>query len=164
MYRTKLILFLITLLMMSSCKKSPDYNTIRSEILNLHRAFIQAHLDKDASFIANPTSPEYIFVSGGEIRKITPAELEDNLSDYLDATEFTEYHDIADPIIGISRDGLLAWSIVKVRTAGTRMNSQGSEVDFDIQWAWITLYEKKNDHWIRIVDVSTDRPFITTAD
>ena len=87
-----LLLSSVTVLMISSCKESTDYNAIRSEILNLHRTFIKAHIDKDASFIAKPTSPEYIFVSKGEIQNITPKQLEDNLSNYLNSTEFTEYY------------------------------------------------------------------------
>lgn len=149
----------IFILLLAACQTTPDHDAIKAEILNLHRGFIKAHLDKDASFIAKPTSPEYIFVSNGEIENISPSELEQNLSGYLNSTEFSEYRDINEPIIGVSQDGLLAWAVVKVRTAGIRKRSDGSQNQFDIQWAWITLYEKKDEQWIRLVDVSTDRPY-----
>ena len=159
MNKILLVITSLLVLIITACKSSPDYNAIRSEIINLHRNFIKAHLEKDASFIAKPTSSKYIFVSNGEIQNITPDQLEHNLTDYLNFTEFKVYRDVADPIIGISKDGLMAWAVVKVRTRGTRIYSNESAKNFDIQWAWITIYENKNNQWIRVVDVSTDRPF-----
>ena len=51
-----------------------------------------------------------------------------------------------------------AWAIVQVRTAGSRSRADGSSRDFDIGWAWITLYERHGDGWLRLADVSTNRP------
>jgi len=156
------IIFIITSLLalvITSCKPSPDYNAIRSEIIKLHREYIKAHLEKDASFIAKPTSSNYVFVSDGEIQNIFPEQLESNLSDYLNSTEFSVYRDLAEPIVGVSKDGSLAWAIVKVRTAGMRKYSDKPAKNFDLQWAWITIYENKNSQWIRVADVSTDKPY-----
>lgn len=158
----KILFCLLTqmVLIVISCHRSPDDDVIRTEILELHRSFIQAHLHKDAAFIARPTSPEHIFVSNGVVENIDAVKMEKRLSDYLNTTEFTDYSDIAEPIIGMSRDGSLAWAVVQVRTAGTRKISDGASRDFDVQWAWITLYQKIGNQWLRIVEVSTDRPFV----
>jgi len=143
-----------------SCQMQPDYHSLRAEILEIHRGFIEAHLAKDAAFIAKPTSPDYLFVSNGQVQNRDAAEMVKRLSEYLGATEFTEYGDVAEPIIGFSLDGSLAWAIVQVRVAGTRSMPDGSLHTFDTLWAWITLYQRNGDQWLRIVDVSTNRPFI----
>jgi hypothetical protein len=60
------------------------------------------------------------------------------------------------PIIGFSKDGSLAWSIVKVKVAGHRNMEDGSQKEFDVTYAWITLYKRQGDRWIRTVEVSTN--------
>jgi len=142
-----------------SCSQQPDLESLRAEILELHRSFIQAHLEKDAAFLARPTSPDYLSVSNGRVKNVDAKEMERMLSEYLDSTEFSEYGDVTDPVIGISRDGSLAWAIVQVRVAGTRSLPDGSSRTFDTLWAWITLYQRNGDQWLRIADVSTNRPF-----
>jgi hypothetical protein len=81
------------------------------------------------------------------------------LQRYFDATTFSVYEDIEEPIIGFSRDGTLAWAIFQVRVAGGGSGASASAQAFDTQWAWLTLYERRKDGWARIADVSTDRPF-----
>ena len=151
-----LILILISIL---SCHKQPDLDSLRAEILEMHRSFIQAHLDKDAEFIADPTSPDYLSVSNGLVKNIDAVEMEKMLSEYLNTTEFSEYKEVAEPVIGISRDGSIAWAVVQVRVAGTQTNPDGSSSTYDTLWAWLSLFQRDGDKWIRIVDVSTNRPF-----
>jgi hypothetical protein len=76
------------------------------------------------------------------------------MSDYLDHTTFTEYRDLQEPIIGFSKDGSVAWSIVQVKVAGKRTLNDGTERDLDFTSAWITLYERHADKWIRLGEVS----------
>ena len=59
-------------------------------------------------------------------------------------------------MIWISKDGLTAWSIVKVKVAGGRKLDDGSTKDFDVIFAWITVYEKQGDEWKRLIEVSTN--------
>jgi len=156
---SKFILFALILMTAVSCRQPPDHESLRAEILEMHRDFIQAHLDKDAAFIAKPTSPDYLSVSDGIVRNIDASEMEQMLSEYLNSTKFSTYNNVAEPIIGISRDGSLAWSIVRVRVAGQRSRPQGPLQNFDTLWAWLTLYQRNGDQWLRIADVSTNRPF-----
>jgi hypothetical protein len=156
-------LLIFPLLTAVACQRQPDPESLRAEILQLHRSFIQAHLDKDAAFLARPTSPEYLSVSDGQVQQMDAKEMEGMLSEYLTTTAFSEYRDVADPIIGVSRDGSLAWAIVQMRVAGTRSMPDRSSRAFDTLWAWITLYRRTGDQWLRIVDVSTNRPFNGTS-
>jgi ketosteroid isomerase-like protein len=147
-----------------SCRQTPDLDSLRAEILELHRSFIHAHLAKDAASIARPTSPDYLSVANGTVTQMDAQQVEEMLSGYLDATEFSVYRDVEDPIIGISRDGSVAWTVVQVRVGGTSSMPDGSEQAFDTVWAWISLYQRDGDRWLRMVDVSTNRPFDEDAE
>ena len=156
----KIILFLLAAMLLGACcKEQPDLDAYKKEILELHRGFISAHLAKDVESIAEPTADGYLFVAGGEVEISNAGKVAEWLERYFARTEFTEYSDVADPIIGISDDGSLAWSIVQVRVAGTSRGEDGTEEPFDTLWAWITLYKREGEGWLRISDVSTYRPY-----
>jgi len=53
-----------------SCGDRPDDASLRAKVLALHRSFIAAHLGKNAAFIAEPTSPEYLFVADGTVQEM----------------------------------------------------------------------------------------------
>jgi hypothetical protein len=128
---------------------------MKSEILALHKALIDAHLNKDVDFLVRDLCEDFVSVSRGEIGRPTKEEVRESFSDYLNNTTFTEYRDLCEPIVGFSRDGSLAWSIVQVKVAGRRRMSDGSEREMDSTWAWLTLYERQGEKWIRLVEVST---------
>ncbi len=127
---------------------------MKSEILALHQALIDAHLNKDVDFFVRDLSEDYMSISHGEILKPTKEEIRVTYDSYLNNTEFTEYRDLCEPIIGFSQDGSIAWSIVQVKLAGKRTMDDGSERDMDSTWAWLTLYERQGDKWIRLLEVS----------
>ena len=77
------------------------------------------------------------------------------MSNYLPNTRFSEYRDLAEPIVGVSDDGSLGWSIVQVKVAGTRMMEDGTERELDFTCAWLTLYERQDGRWMRTAEVST---------
>ena len=158
----KKLSFLVSVLILvtaGGCCRGNDPEQARREILNLHESFIQAHLDKDAAFLAAPTADDYLSVARGEVTPMTASEVEAMLAPYLANTEFSHYEDLADPIIGVSDDGSMAWSIVQVRVAGTRTGDDDVSHSFDTCWAWLTLYRRDGEGWQRIADVSTNRPF-----
>jgi hypothetical protein len=93
-------------------------------------------------------------VGRGEIRNPTKGEITAQFSNYLNNTTFTEYRDLREPIINFSNDGSIAWSVVQVKVAGKRIMDDASERDFDDTWAWITLYKRQSDKWIRLGEVS----------
>jgi hypothetical protein len=155
----RIYVLVLGLLVSIACGRQPDLDGSRKQILSLHKSFIQAHLDKDAAYLAQPTAQDYLSVANGEVVPMTAAEVEARLAPYLEATEFSHYADLEDPIIGISDDGSIAWSIVQVRVAGTRGGGGDEQFSYDTRWAWLTLYRRDGDGWLRIADVSTNRPF-----
>jgi hypothetical protein len=148
---TMLILFSITLL---GCHSQPDSEALRSEILELHKSAIEAHLNSDVDFFVQNLSGDFMSVSNGEIDYPTKEEIRSNFSSYLNNTMFSEYADLREPIIGFSKDGSVAWSIVQVKVAGKRKMEDGTERDLDFTCAWITLYEREGSRWIKLAEVS----------
>jgi hypothetical protein len=150
----KIILALWTVTLLG-CRPSPDFDALRSEILDLHKTLIDAHWNKDIDFFIKDISEDYFSVGNGEIRKPTKEEITSQVTDYLNNTTFSEYRDLREPVIGFSKDGSLAWSIVQVKVAGRRTTEEGTEKDVDFICAWITLYERQDNTWIRLGEVST---------
>jgi hypothetical protein len=126
---------------------------MKSEILGLHKTLIDAHLNKDVDFFVKDISEDYMSISHGDIRRPTVEEIRAQFDDYLNNTTFTEYRDVSEPIVGFSKDGSVAWSIVQVKVAGTRVRG-GEEIELSFICAWITLYERQGDKWIRLLEVS----------
>ncbi len=141
------------------CQHPFDSKQARAEILELHRCFIEAHLAEDVSPLARPIASDYLFVANGDVQTLNGNDVQRTLQSYFDTTTFSHYEDTDEPIIGFSKDGTLAWIVVQVRVAGISHRESGVDDPFDTQWAWITLYEKRNGEWSRISDVSTNRPF-----
>lgn len=42
------------------------------------------------------------------------------------------------------------------KVAGSRKLDDGSTKDYDVIFAWITIYEKQDDEWKRLIEVSTN--------
>jgi hypothetical protein len=135
-------------------KKDVNYSVLRSELLALHEDSIKAHLEKNVSFFVQDISKNYTSVSWGEIQKPTIKDIGATFTNYLENTNFSEYRDLQEPIIGFSNDGSLAWLIAQVKVTGKR-KTDGEETDVDFICSWLTLYERKDDKWLRLADAST---------
>jgi ketosteroid isomerase-like protein len=131
---------------------------MQADILALHQALIDAHMHKDVDALVRDVSDDFVSVSAGEIHRPTRDELAASFSAYLDSTTFSQYRDLCEPVVGFSDDGSIAWAIVQVRVAGRRASGDGPPRDFDTTWAWITLYRRQGDRWLRLVEVSNARP------
>lgn len=136
------------------CRTAPDFEALKRQILDLHQQTIDAHWKKDAGFFARHMAEGYFAVQNGEIRKPTREEITAEYERYLEATTFKEYRDLQQPVVGFSKDGSIAWSVVQVKIAGGEMDESGEENDFDLTWAWITLYERRGDDWVWLGEAS----------
>ncbi|MBN2336137.1 hypothetical protein JXL21_11305 [Candidatus Bathyarchaeota archaeon] len=133
---------------------SPDFDSLRSEILELHRRSIAAHFGKDVDCIVQGMSDDFMSVSRGEIRYPSREEQRTVFTEYLNSTRFTEYRDLCEPVIGFSEDGSMAWSVVQVKVAGFSGEGE-SEKAVDFVCAWMTLYRRVGGGWERLSEVST---------
>jgi hypothetical protein len=148
------IMLFVLILNITGCKESPDFDKMRSEILDLHNNVIDAHLNKDVDFFVKDIADDYFSVGNGEIRNPAKEEISARFKNYLNSTTFTEYKNLQEPVIGFSEDGSVGWSIVQVNVAGKRTMDGGIDRDFDNTFAWITLYQRQDDKWIRLGEVS----------
>ena len=148
-------LLLSIVLVFQSCSTEPDFDGMTNEILDLHKASIRAHIEKDAEFFTRDLADSYFSVGNGEIRHPNKQEIFDQFNAYLGSTEFSKYYDLEEPLIGFSEDGTLAWSIVRVKVAGERKLNGDSVKYFNTTWAWISLYKKEADKWLRMGEVSS---------
>lgn len=146
---------LILLLILTGCNQKPDFEQLEAEIRELHNATIEAHLKKDVAFFTKDLGENYFSVGRGEIMQPSKTEITDMFSHYFSTTDFKVYEDLQDPLIGFSSDGSLAWSVVRVRVAGDQHVHPDSLRTFDTTWAWITLYKRDHDGWIRLGEVSS---------
>jgi hypothetical protein len=137
------------------CRPSPDFEALKREILNLHQQTIDAHMKKDTGFFSRHMADGYFAVKDGEVRHPSRQDVASEYERYLATTAFTEYRDMREPIVGFSKDGSVAWSIVQVKVAGRDRAESGQEKDFDLTWAWITLYGRKGDRWIWLGESSS---------
>jgi len=136
-------------------KTEKELEILKSELRSFHLDLIKAHLEKDLDFFVKDISDDYFSVSGAEIRHPSRTEILDRFDYYLGRTTFKEYRDLEEPLIRISRDGSLGWSIVRVKIAGDQEQPDGSTADLDFTCAWITLFERQGDKWIRMGEVSS---------
>lgn len=136
------------------CRPTPDFDALRSEILDLHQQTIDAHWKKNVDFFIEHMADDYFAVQNGEIRRPTKEETAAEYERYLSTTTFKEYRDLQEPIVGFSKDGSIAWSIVQVKVAGRDREESGAEEDFDLTWAWITLYGRKEGRWVWLGEAS----------
>lgn len=131
--------------------KKEEYERFREELLVLHRKNVEAHLNNNADYLVQGVSKDFISVNNGKVNFPSIEELRKNYSNYLESTEFSLYEDQMDPIIGFSDDGSIGWSIVRVSVKGKSRNKH----DLDFTCAWITLYKRCKDSWLRIIEVSS---------
>ncbi|MCA9988669.1 MAG: nuclear transport factor 2 family protein [Anaerolineales bacterium] len=138
-------------------RSEAELETLKAELLALHQAGIQAHLDKDVDFFLQDIAPDYLSVGRGDIRRPTADAIRTQFSSYLGNTDFSEYADLSEPIVGISADGSMGWLIAQVKVSGQQQVGDGSVQPLDFVSAWLMLYERRDDRWVRLADVSTFR-------
>ncbi len=151
----KSIIALLMFLLLSGCGSGTNKDSLKQEILDLHQNFIDAHLNKDVNFIVNSISENYFSVARGEVTRRTKADMRETMEEYLYNSEFSEYRDVEPPIVSISDDGSMAWSVFNVKVTGKRKNDDGSETDFEFTCVWLSIFERRNSKWIMVNDVST---------
>ncbi len=134
-----------------------DFEGLRAEILALHEASIQAHWDKDVDYFTRDVVEGYFSVSNGDIHRRALVEIEAQFTGYLNNTIFTEYEDLREPLVGFSRDGSLAWLLAQTKIAGRRKMDDGTIREMDFTCAYIMLFERRGERWVRLGDVSTFR-------
>ena len=135
-----------------------DFDALRREIRAYHDAFIDAHVGNRPEFFIEDLAGGYVNVSRGELVRQTKDEILEQFTAYLGSTSFSEYRLLGEPTIGFSKDGSVAWSILRLKVAGTRTIADGNDVSFDMTWGCLILFERQGDRWVRIAEASNHVP------
>ena len=131
-----------SVLLFYAFNNKPYFDKPRSEIWTMHNKTIPAHLNTDVDFFTKNTAENYFYVGFGEIRHPSNEDISRIFNNYAESTDFNNYSDIQGPIIGLSDDGSLTWSIVKVKVAGINKITPDSLNQFEDGWARITLKKR----------------------
>ena len=121
-------------------------------VYRLHRNLLAAHCVGDAARMAALSAPDVISANRGEIASTSNAELEERFASLFAALDYTEYHDLSDPVVEVSGDGTVAWIAVSTRGKGT---VRATEQPFDDQWAWIMTARKIDGRWLHSANASS---------
>jgi len=130
----------------------------KTQLLALHQQVIQAHLNADIAGWLAIESDDYTSANRGEIGHPAKSERKARRQPYLEASTFTVYRDLVEPIVKVSADGTLGWLIAQVEVEGTQKTAEGNEVPFRFVSAWIELYEKIDGRWLCTGNVSNMKP------
>jgi len=123
----------------------PDIDQIG--VYRLHRTLLAAHCLGDARLIASLSAPEIIDVSGGTVRTISSAELQELFTTVFARLRYDRYDDIAFPVIEIAAGSDMAWIAADVLAVAT---DKQTEETFESKWAWVMMARKVDDSWLHV--------------
>lgn len=119
------------------------------QIYRLHRKLLAAHCIGDAELIASLSAPAIYSVNRGRMEEATNAELKARFASLFEALDYSEYHDLTEPVIEVS--GNVGWIAVSTRAIGAEKNSGRT---FKDQWAWIMTTRKIDGRWMHTANAS----------
>lgn len=129
----------------------------RQAILELHELQRGYHFDKDSVAFIDQLSNEFISVNRGVISTPSKAEMLARYNSYFSTVEFVKWDDMSDPIIHISDDGSMAYTVVDKEVAVLTMNQDSQMVESSTRFAWTAIYRKLEGEWQVECVTSTDR-------
>ena len=128
---------------------SPDLDEV--QIYRVHRKLLAAHCLGDAKLMAALSASEITLASRGEIVQASNDAMQERFTSLFERLDYTEYHDIAQPIIETSPNSDLGWAWVNVRAVGSE---KPSGEPFAAQWAWVMLLKKIDGEWLHVGNAS----------
>ena len=117
----------------------------------MHRKLLVAHCLGDASLIAKLSAAEIVSANNGELSTVSKEALRERFTGLFAQIDYTEYHDLALPIIEVAESGDTGWIGVNVRAVGESVESGDP---FDLKWAWIMVVRKVDGRWLHAGNAS----------
>ena len=121
------------------------------QVYRLHRKLLAAHCLGDADLIAELSAAENLIAGRGNLLWSSNSATRDRFISLFQSVDYTEYHDIAMPVVEISQAADIGWIGVNVRAIGS---DKSTGTAFDDQWAWIMLVKKIDNVWIHAGNAS----------
>lgn len=113
--------------------------------LRLHRKLLAAHCLGDAEMMADLSNETIISADKGRRAKHDNSSMRERFTGLFRLLNYTEYHDLQQPVVEIAASGDLGWVIANVRSVGKQLSDDQA---FDYEWAWIMLVRKVDGRWL----------------
>ncbi len=153
-----LILVLASLAVVVGCDRTVDVEAEKIELLRIHLADIQAHVDGDVAGLMKTLPEEFIHVGDGRITRQSHQEIRDFFTDYLAGAEYEKYEDLGVPHAEVSADGTMGWVISRMGVTRQEPDGQGGTRTRSFTYAGIMTYENVGGKWVKVANVSTFEP------
>ncbi len=145
----KPLILIATLFFFFGCDSNAPFDKEQAtqEVLQLHHAQRDYHVNKKAEEFARLLSDDHISVNRGLISRPTYEENFQRFTNYFNSVEFIKWDDLVEPVIRFSDDGKLAYTIVDKEVI-LQYEGEGGEVLQDTtHFAWTAIYRKGEDGW-----------------
>lgn len=113
--------------------------------LRVHRKLLAAHCLGDAEMMADLSNATIISADNGRRAEHDNSSMRERFTGLFRTLNYTEYHDLQQPVVEIAASGDLGWVIVNVRSVGKQLSNDQT---FDNEWAWIMLVRKVDGRWL----------------
>lgn len=140
----------VSLAASSNCPATDD----KGELLSIHEKTRQAHLQGNASAIAEGIGDTLLMADKGTLRVQSKAEVEQFFTGYLNRVRYSQWRDASPPVVAISPDGNMAWMAVEVE-AKYRLADKPAAGEKSFKSSWIATYERDNCTW-RMTGIASD--------
>jgi hypothetical protein len=150
-------ILLVTFLSVSVPSPSPivDLEKEREALLAIHASDRAAHFQTDAARLLEHSGETFVAVSDGRITRPTLGEQRQFFEEYFRGAKYSEWDDLEPPIVQVSKDGTMAWMIVRTSVRRKAPDASGVEREARFVYAGIMTYEKRAGRWVRTANVST---------
>ena len=154
-----LLLVLAAVVTVAGCSPEVDLDAEKIELLRIHMADIQAHVDGDVATLLTTIPEEFIHVGDGKITRQSRVEIEGFFTGYLKNATYERYEDLVVPHAEVSADGTLGWVVSQMAVTRTEPDPGGEGTRTrSFTYAGIMTYEKVGGKWMKVANVSTFAP------
>lgn len=130
-----------------SCTTRVNINAEKQAILAMHNAQRDYHFKKDSLAFVDQFSNNFISVNNGVVSKPSREESLQRFGSYFKTVDFLKWDDVTEPLVQISNDGSMAYSVVEKIVTMSYSDTLGQITEETTHFAWSAIYRKYGDEW-----------------
>jgi hypothetical protein len=153
----KVIALLLMTVQVCSCNSKPDLAKEERAIRDLLQQERKAHFNRDVALFISGFADSMIGVNKGSVTVPTRDEYRKRFGDYFNRVKFIKWDDVKAPLIRFSDDASLAYAIIQKQVILSYPDSLGKTIIDTTDYAWLSVYRKRNGSWKGEVNVSTNK-------
>lgn len=146
------------LLMLSTavgCGTRVDIEAEKIELLRIHLADVNAHLDGDVDTLMETVAGEFMVVGDGRVDTQLRAVVRDFFTAYLEGAAYEKYEDLMVPHAEVSDDATMGWVISRMAVIRNEPAGENGKQTRAFTYAGIMAYQKVDGRWQKVANVST---------